>query len=712
MDVTHDQPERDMSGHLNPVLDANETRAAVGTYLRSERDEIRCAAVQTLCALGADLYRSALVELLLDEDPDVRTDAMAALATCATAQEAEVIIYSLMGDPVKDVKSSAIKALAHMNHLPCLPLLHRLVQDRCEDEITWEDGDGLWDDWLDIQIETLAALGRFGQAESVAEILQARDDEFGQNIDAAAFTALARIKDGGIAALLGLARTGADHTRTLAVQSLANIAPDIARPLADLFVLDKDARVRIVAVRLLDAENQYVDQLCLRDIDANIRAAALTQFAPKRPGLSLEALKDTDETVIATAVQFITEAPEDLDANLVAWMQTAGPELSAQSAGALQRLYPDHAVEWLFELAANTARPITARLAALATLGKEYPASFVQTSDLLQDPAQQIRLAVLKHLSSRAQKGDPDALVMLEKVISGDVDPEAFSATEAAPVEDLATSRVEVSDSRIKILPDGSIEETEGSDSEPVSTLSLIQDANQIPEGDDQDGHISHAKRRKRVAVEGPAAFAEDLQLNAIRFCAKIQNPSIDIKLVDVLERGDANAKRAVYETLAARADTKNISGEALSVAKQGMNDEDPIIRFCALKISATAADASAALQDKDALIRALAISLVGPDEKDAVIAGFSDAVGVVREAALCASLSNFDRNTDVLVHGLCGSLAAGYQDTLAAACTISEAALGWITQNLKRGDLTTRDALLLLNAILTSAARLARKHS
>ena len=109
----------------NPSLD---TVRAIARHLHKGEDVVRCAAARALGAIGDEKAAPALVDALLDEDPDVRTDAMAALVHCARPEDADAIRRSLLGDPVKEVKVFAIEALSRLADGASVPLLRGLAR--------------------------------------------------------------------------------------------------------------------------------------------------------------------------------------------------------------------------------------------------------------------------------------------------------------------------------------------------------------------------------------------------------------------------------------------------------------------------------------------------------------------------------------------------------------------------------------------------------
>ena len=75
--------------------------------LQSGVDVHRCAAASALGCLGDPRSVEILIEALLDEDPDVRTDAAAALAERPDSRAVDQLMENLVGDPCAEVKISS-----------------------------------------------------------------------------------------------------------------------------------------------------------------------------------------------------------------------------------------------------------------------------------------------------------------------------------------------------------------------------------------------------------------------------------------------------------------------------------------------------------------------------------------------------------------------------------------------------------------------------
>jgi len=343
---------------------------AVIGYLRADDGIVSCAAAKALCAFKDPAAASALVVSLLDPGPDMRTDAMEALIACARPDDAEAILKSLEGDPVKEVKIFAIRALAHLEALAARPLIRCLAKERAEDEVAWEDDAGMWDDWLDVQIAAIEALGHMQASEAISVLLEARTDEMGQELDA------------------------------------------VILPVRALLPGDRSPAIRELAIPTLDPTSSAAADLVLHDRDAGVRVATLEAFARLRPDLSIKALRDPNDGVRTAALKAIADddehdRPPDLTDNVQAWMTHADPPLATTAAAVLPTLMGEGATAPLCRLAEMTERPIELRIAALEAHGRQGGAAAIEMlRHGVTDPTRQIQAAALAFLASLATETD------------------------------------------------------------------------------------------------------------------------------------------------------------------------------------------------------------------------------------------------------------------------------------------------------------------
>ena len=636
-----------------PRLDAADV---IARHLQSEDEVTRCLAAKALGNIGAntggDVGADALVAALMDTDPDVRADAMEALVTCARPQDAADIRRSLIGDPVQEVKVAALRALAGLGDRDSIALIRRLALDRAEDTVSWEDTAGMWDDWLEVQIAAVEALGELDAAGAVEDLLAARSDEFGQELDHVVFSALARIGDGGIAALTGLLEDDDDRVRARALTALADTRPEILAPMIERFVADANPEVRSLAVACAAPESAHAERLALHDSDAAVRLRALSAFGGQRPDIATAALADPDEAVRAAALEQVVSRPDlpaddDLLANVIAWTRTAGAKLAGTCAAALPRLAGERAAEPLIALASDDTRPVEARAAALGGLGQVLGMGVAGEGVVEQlrasatDPLRPVRVAALAGLARICGEGAAAANRSLAEetlaaAMTGDLhgagaataDETADEAVDAENEGLAATKGEGEGQRRVTITRDGEIVEqaaapepeplptssaSDTSDTNviagrfPQSTLEAIQAPANVGSGAGDvtlsDSDLSFlelaqgGRRRGRVSVDGPSEIGDDLRITALRIGACSGGESIEQAIAGALAARTQSVRAAAFEALARRAEAGPVSSALVDLATAAISDPEPLVRgYCARMVRAASPDAAALL--------------------------------------------------------------------------------------------------------------------
>lgn len=720
---------------------------AIVTHLQNGEDVIRCAAAQALGALGDTKAAPALTDALLDEDPDVRADAMAALVTCGRVSDADTIRRSLMGDPVREVKVAAVQALCRLNDRASIPLLQALAKDRCNNDVAWDEADGPWDDWLDVQLAAVEALGDMAAVEAVQDLLDARADELGQDIDLAVFAALAKMPGPGIEALLALVKDGTPRERIRSLSALSKAVPDLFAPMIGDLVGEADPDVRGLAIPALDADSPHVKNLALDDPDPSVRSAAIYAFGASRHDLLQPALHDDSEEVRALALEAIAEHRvsldmDDVSANITAWLQTAGTRLAVACVRMLQELGGTDAVAALCDVAGDTERSEEMRHAAICALGRD-PTEEVLTvlTACAKNPSRQVRLAALSTLTDIVARAPAplaeDARTILIEAMQGNLvgSHEASGRSGDDPQSDVGVSKVEdEGPGKIAITPDGDIVPAEdvGTRSEaddsareaapenafPMSTLDAIQapatalsEADEDPLSQDDLDRLVEGRpkpRRKRVAVDGPDDFAEDLRIVAIRTAADCPGAEIDLALADLADTSAPTVSLAVLEAAAQRSQHMELGEPLKDKVAQRLGDPDALIRGAAARAVGNDTQGerdllSPHLNDADPVIRAIALTALAPVRADAVIAGLDDPAPVVRRAAMDFILSPGGETQ--LEEAIRTCLEANQTDCLAQACKHSTRAREILTSALTSQDMTWFQTQGVLEALSSSTA-------
>jgi HEAT repeat protein len=722
----------------------------IARHLQSENEVIRCLSAKALGTIGDDRAAGALVVALNDTDPDVRADAMEALGTCARPQDAPQIHRSLIGDPVQEVKVAALRALARLGDRDSIALIRRLAVDRADDLVNWEDGAGMWDDWLDIQIAAIEVLGDLDVSDAVEDLLAARNDELGQDLDHVVFSALSCIDDGGVAALTGLLKDRDERVRARALTALSKSRPEILTPMIDLFVADSNPEVRYLAVACTTPESAHAEKLALNDPNAAVRLRAVSAFGGRREDIATAALADPDEAVRATALEHVVSRPDlsvddDLHANVVAWALNAGAKLAETCAAVLPRIAPQRAAEPLIVLASDDKRPVEARAAALRSLGQVFGDGVVeQLGASATDPLRPLRAAALAGLArichERNSAGDCSlAEDTLAAAMTGNL-----HTTDALSVDDgvgagngdLVASKIEgEGQRRVTITRDGDIvdqaaerkfEPLPPSDTSepnvivgrfPQSTLEAIQAPASVGSGAEDvtltETDLSFlelaqgGRRRQRVSVDGPSEIGDDLRVVALRIGACCGGTSIEQAIEVSLTARTQQVRAAAFEALARRAEACSVSSRLVQIVSGAVQDSDPLVRgYCARVLRTASADAPALLarqvDDPDATVRAEALESVGAESAAPRMAALADLSSMVRATALRLVLEHGD--SDELNRALAICIERGTPDVLRAAWAASPIARDLIVRSLADGGCTMGQIRVALDSITNKA--------
>ena len=673
--------------------------SVISPYLRAPEEPIRCAAARALGALGDESAAPALAEALLDPDPDVRADVMAALVGCARPQDAPTIRRSLQGDPVGEVKTAAVRTLGRLRDEASTELLRALARDRCEPEVAWEEGS--WDDWLDVQVAAITALGDTGAESAVDDLVRARADEDGQDLDHVVFAALAKMPGRGIAALLDFLGDGDPRVRQRALTALSRAGREPLARSRDRLAGDPSPAVRRLAVDCLDAGDPALPVLALRDPDASVRAAALARVAGGHAEIVRSALADSDAEVRATAVEALAphvspDGEPALAARLTVWLGEADARLAAACASALPRLMGADGVSALRDTAVDGERSPEVRIAALRSLGKIGTREAVDSlRTAAADPVRQIRLAALAAAADVTRgasgEGRGHARALLIDAVCGNLRPAPSARGDKGDEAPGHAASGPGGSGPIAITPEGGIVAGDapapgvsvavagvGSEGRPYprSTLEAIQSTGlgtAAPSQDPQASSPAGGRRRsRRVPVEGADDVEADIRMAAVRLAAACEGDDVDESLAAAAESTASELRAACFEAIAQRADSMPLSPVLQAVLIRSLECEDARVRCAAARgLSGAGGDAAARLvpllDDADASVRAAALTAVAAIHPARVLAGFRDASPLVRRAAVDAVIAAEENHS--LEDGLRVLVDGGRADSLMDAC-------------------------------------------
>jgi len=569
------QPSNSQTRDQAPVSQAalDEVCQVLSGILGDGVDVHRCLAAQASGRIGAPAAVQPLIEALLDEDEDVRTDAAEALSELADPRAGQQLLENLLGDPCSGVKLAAIETLAKLQDRQVIPWLRRIVKGR-DEEIVWDEQEFFasgWDDWVDIQLKAVDALAVLNAGEAVPDIVAAMRDENAQDMTEAAFKALARMGRPGIEALAGFLDEDSTRLRRRAAAALAGAdAEEAAVPLARAFA-DSSAEVRAAVLRVRAARAPEDGRLAalLEDPDAGVRGEAVRLLGKRHPDRLPALIADASKSVQVAALTVLAgwqdfPADEALVTALRAKLGDATVEVAATSAVALGAIAPQAAPDDLIPLLQDAERPVGARLGALQGLARIGGEKVVEALvGVIDDEARPIRLETMSALAQLARRGAvwPNAAgEALLSAVRGGYEPEADTEhqKEAAPKRPSPQAR--------EPGPAAPAEDEDDTGAFPTSTLSaMLNDAPEVgramglpdegieltPTDMERLAMAQRIKGKKRMPLVPKVVLHEDIRRFAARVLGDLNHSDVARELATAVNSADTEVRLAAADSLA-----------------------------------------------------------------------------------------------------------------------------------------------------------------
>lgn len=385
----------------------------LATLLKDGIDVHRCAAARTLGVLQGPVATRALVEALLDEDPDVRVDAADALAEIQDSNTAGKLMENLIGDPEADVKKAAIRTLVALRHAPVVALLRALAVSRAEDQIAWDESafftDG-WDAWDDIQLAAIRGLGAFGEDEAVTDILEAMADELGQDVSETAFQALAKMGAAGAEALRLFYESGDPRLNRRIARAVGLSDSRHLDALRAEMLRDEAPQIRALALENLASDDTRLTDM-FTDTDASVRGAVVRHHGASNLNSLHDMINDEAPEVRIEVFKTIAAAPEtfrnETDIKAVKGTLKGDSDAARHAALALFALKGPKVAKGFTHVLSKQTIPREFRIGILETLEKAGEIAVPALLEVAGDPDRQLRLASLTTLANIATN-DPD----------------------------------------------------------------------------------------------------------------------------------------------------------------------------------------------------------------------------------------------------------------------------------------------------------------
>jgi HEAT repeat protein len=678
-DATADRHAPDGTATSEPVS------AKLCQVLATGVDVHRCLAAQALGKIGHPNSVETLIAALLDEDEDVRTDAAAALVDRASPAAGKQLFENLLGDPCSGVKLNAIDALVRLRDSDVVPWLRRLLKGR-DEEIAWDEVafyHDEWDDWADIQVKAIEALSQLGDQDAVADIVEAVNDEFGQDLTEVGFKAFGQLGEPGAKALASYLEDGDERQRRRVAVVLASMDTEAAQAAIERALRDSSMAVRLAAARTLAARSPTDQRLSalFQDVEPEVRAEAVRLCGRGHPQSVQAALNDEAPVVCGAVLDLLLELPDLLPPEAIgeavkALIDSPDAKLAARAAMFLAVVSPETAADELVALLQDTQRPADLRVGAvkgLRNMGGEQVAQAY--AEVVGDDERRIRLESIAALAAlAADEGQwPNAPAdILLAALRGELVavPEAEGETETeaeadsgdepqssadeeqaqAPAEDISQEAsdendLEAADDRQDVLADEP--EPEAEPVVPTSTLESILGDN-IPrdfvekagqgveltqEDIDRLALAGRGPKKKVVTLDGQVAPHQDVRQFAARVLGDLARDEVAGELAEALNDKDTKLRLAAADSLACIAASKgSLPAEAIDALLATFRDPERDLRLSAIRALGALGDEKstkiliAQLRDEDSFVRVEAVRAlaeagkVGPDVEALVL--------------------------------------------------------------------------------------------
>jgi len=433
---------------------------------------------------------------------------------------------------------------------------------------------------------------------------------------------------------------------------------------------------------------------------------------------------------------------DDFTDNVAAWMQTGGARLAVACIHVLQgaEIVPFEAQ--FRNIAENVDRPEEARLAAVRSLGFGPTEEGLTTlTACAKDPSRQVRLVALSTLAAIAGEGIVPLGAAARDVVI-DAMHGRLVEQQAVPVRsdgesqpDVGVSKVDdAASGKITISPDGEIipaaetgkppeaggdvDDDQADGGFPTSTLEAIQapvsalsDTGEEPlTQDDLDRMVQGRPkmRRKRVAVDGPDDYAEDLRIVSIRAAAECPGSDIDEALADIADMAAPAVSLAALEAAAHRSQHMELDQTLKAKLIERLDDTDPLMRGAAARAICNGSPddrecLDPLLDDEDPVVRATALTALAPVRPEAVVDGLDDPAPMVRRAAMDHIVRMGSESE--LEEGLWRCIQANRMDCLTEACKHSAPARQILASALASRDMTWPQTQGVLEALSSHAS-------
>jgi HEAT repeat protein len=562
--------------------------------LTTTGDEVdRCYASRTLGILGDANVIPSLVQCLRDEDIDVSIEAAEALGRIGNTDAIPPLLESLKHDPNGEIKIAVVDALGKIGGQDVVaPLLE--IAKSCPDDMAWDDTSD-WNDWWDMQLKAVEALGRMRVAEAVPVLIAILEDEDSQDIESEVLKALALIGGEGKNVLIKRLETGLPRERRRAATALGLSNGTETRKALARALMDKDTNVRIAALRALGklGASEYLDIILrfFNDPEPEMRAEAI------EVSMNLSITGDNTQIMLDKLAPLLSDSNPAIRAATLTALKNlealplleqirqclTDPDDTVISAACilLAHLNDEKVLITLLQILSDQKRDINLRsqvATALGILGDAEAEKILTWA--IKDKAQPVRLAAL------------NALMQLEKhdiviaVLKGEI------AVNSLPKKDIQnqTDRIE-EDKKTKQIEKPPVSTLEAITMDNVDTTQKEKYEKKEEENSEEiQEYINLAQENielgERLFVQKKLDVATDIRHLSVRILGDSDNEQTVKALIEALDYDDPILRREAANSLGQIASRSPETKELVKNAFDGLINHlnDPEMRLACVQ--------------------------------------------------------------------------------------------------------------------------------
>ncbi|MHA1109189.1 MAG: HEAT repeat domain-containing protein, partial [Alphaproteobacteria bacterium] len=484
-----------------------------------------------------------------------------------------------------------------------------------------------WDDWIDMQVMAIEGLASFGVSDAVPNVIEAIEDEFGQDLSEIGFRTLIRMGEPGIIALVGYldGKDGRMSRRAAAVLATSD-APSAQEGITRALKA-KSTELRTGTLRAVAGRNPKDPRLTPMFVDrqAEIRAETVRQIGRLYPARAAILLRDSNWDVQRAVLDLIATASSLFDgdelANLIRTrLQSESVDVGAAALKAIGALLGEDALADILGILTDRDIPLVRRLAAVAALGRiggeHAVAGFTA---VLGDGERQLRLEATGQLARLAGDGEwpnPAGYALLAG-LRGELvpPPETDDAEETEAAEQEPEEPADDQAPDYEVFPTSTLAAIIAGDKPPASASESAEPV--ITDEDEEFLELSRqrAMRKKKVSPNPKVAAHQDVRRFAAKVLGNVGQDDVALALANVLEDRDEDVRLSAVDSLvqvAARLGRLPAEVNTAVVTAAGSADRD--MRLAAIRALGNSPDPGSValfrrgLEDADPFVRAEAI--------------------------------------------------------------------------------------------------------